>query len=72
MVTGFCQAPATSITASVVSLDAEVQATKTCIDPSLQWDKVGNVWNNAFIRTTLYKATTPLRWLLRGGRSEKP
>ena len=52
-------------------LDAEVQASKTCIDPGLQWDKVGNVWNNALIRTTIYKATTPLRWLLRGGRSEK-
>lgn len=52
-------------------LDAEVQAVKTCIDPGLQWDKVGNVWNNALIRTTLYKATTPLRRLLRAGRREK-
>jgi hypothetical protein len=55
--------------AAAYGLDAEVQATKTCIDPGLQWDKVGNVWNNALIRTTLYKAATPLRWLLRGGRS---
>ncbi len=57
--------------AAAYGLDAEVDATKTCIDPSLQWDKVSNVWNNALIRTTLYKATSPLRWLLRGGRSEK-
>lgn len=57
--------------AAAYGLDTEPEATKTCIDPNLQWDKVGNVWNNALIRTTLYKATTPLRWLLRSGRSEK-
>jgi hypothetical protein len=57
--------------AAAYGLDVEPEATKTCIDPSLQWDKVGNVWNNALIRTTLYKATTPLRWLLHGGRSAK-
>ncbi len=46
-------------------IDAEAEATKVCIDSSLQWRNVGNVWNNAFIRTTLYKATTPLRRLVR-------
>jgi hypothetical protein len=51
-------------------IDEEVEHAKTCLDPGLQWQNVGNVWKNAFVRTTLYKATTPIRWLF-GGRDQK-
>lgn len=51
-------------------IDAEVEHTKTCLDPGLQWRNAGNVWKNALIRTTLYKATTPIRWLF-GSPGEK-
>jgi hypothetical protein len=50
-------------------IDAEVEHNKSCIDPGLQWHNIGNLWKNAFIRTTLYRATSPFRWLLGGEKS---
>jgi hypothetical protein len=50
-------------------IDAEVEHTKSCIDPGLQWHNIGNLWKNAFIRTTLYRATSPLRWVFGGEQS---
>jgi hypothetical protein len=56
--------------ASRYGIDHEVEHNKTCIDPSLQWQNIGNMWKNAFVRTTIHKATTPLRWLLGGGSAK--
>jgi hypothetical protein len=53
------------------SIDGEVEHSKTCIDPGLQWQNIGNVWKNAFVRTTLYKASTPIRWLFHSGSEKK-
>lgn len=44
-------------------IHAEVEHSKVCVDPALQWRNAGNIWNNAAVRTTLYKVTTPFRWL---------
>lgn len=42
-------------------ITAEVEMTKTCVDPNLQWKQAGNVWHNAAIRTFFYKLTDPVR-----------
>jgi hypothetical protein len=41
-----------------------VQTHVVCIDPSVQWSQFWNIWQNAAIRTFLYRMLTPLRWLL--------
>src|SRR5216684_4996976 len=40
-----------------------VQKELICVDPRLQWSKAKNIWYNAAMRTTMYKMTTPLRWI---------
>lgn len=42
---------------------APVKITATCIDKHIQWSQAGNIWQNAAIRTVLYTAMTPLRWI---------
>jgi hypothetical protein len=32
-------------------------------DPSIQWAYAKNIWNNAGVRTTLYRLATPVRWM---------
>ena len=44
---------------------AEVEMTKTCVDTRLQWSQVKNLWHNAQIRTLMYSAGTPVRWMRR-------
>jgi hypothetical protein len=44
-----------------VSGDVETQV--LCVDPRRQWSKAWNVWHNAGIRSGLYAAGAPLRWL---------
>lgn len=39
--------------------------TRECLDPSIQWAYAGRVWQNAGVRTTLYKVATPIRWIMR-------
>lgn len=34
-----------------------------CIDPRVQWSRFWNIWQNAAIRTTLYRLLTPLWWV---------
>lgn len=41
-----------------------VQTHVVCIDPRVQWSQFWNIWQNAAIRTVLYRVLTPLRWLL--------
>jgi hypothetical protein len=33
------------------------------VDPRIQWREAGNVWHNAAIRTAIYTAAAPVRWL---------
>jgi hypothetical protein len=33
------------------------------VDPRMQWSQARNVWHNAAIRTGLYLALTPVRWV---------
>jgi hypothetical protein len=40
----------------------EVDLQQECVDPSFQWKKAGNVWQNAAIRSVLFSAFGPLRW----------
>jgi hypothetical protein len=44
-------------------VNGQVEITKTCVDPRLQWSEAKNVWHNAGIRTTLYTISAPLRWV---------
>ncbi len=41
----------------------QVTMKKECLDPAIQWSYAGRVWQNAGIRTTLYKLAAPFRWL---------
>ncbi len=40
---------------------AEVELTRTLIDPQLQWRNATNVYRNAAVRSVLYRAATPVR-----------
>ena len=40
-----------------------VQTHVVCIDPHVQWSQFRNIWQNAAIRTFLYRMLTPLRWM---------
>jgi hypothetical protein len=40
-----------------------VQLEKACVDPKLQWFRVGNVWHNAGLRSVLYTMVTQVRIL---------
>jgi hypothetical protein len=44
-------------------VENEVEVSKICLDPGLQWSEAGNVFKNAVIRTTFYKLSTPIRWV---------
>ena len=45
------------------SVAGQVQMRKTCVDPRWQWSQAGNVWHNAAVRTGLYMAMAPVRWV---------
>jgi hypothetical protein len=36
---------------------------KVCVDPKLQWYYVRNVWQNAGVRSMLYRMAAPMRWV---------
>lgn len=46
-------------------VQGEVEFTKTCVDPRLQWKYAGNIWQNAAIRTVFYNLTDPVRRVVR-------
>lgn len=35
-----------------------------CLDPGVQWSQFWNIWQNAAIRTVMYRMLAPLRWTL--------
>jgi hypothetical protein len=39
-----------------------------CVDPRVQWSKIGNIRYNAAIHTVLYQMAAPIRWLSRLGK----
>ncbi len=41
----------------------QVEITKRCLDPKMQWRQAKNVWHNAIIRSVLYQIAAPVRWL---------
>jgi hypothetical protein len=45
--------------------DEPVTVESLCIDPSLQWSRLGNLWYNAGIRSVAHLVMRPLRWLRR-------
>ena len=50
--------------------DPQMQA--TCVDPRLQWSQAKNIWHNAAIRSTLYAAAAPARWVARPFKRGRP
>jgi hypothetical protein len=44
-------------------LQAQVEFSKSCVDPRMQWKRAGNIWHNAAIRTTMNKVSAPVRRL---------
>ena len=40
---------------------AEVEMTRVCVDPHIQWRYATNVWRNAAMRSLLYRVGAPLR-----------
>ncbi|MDR3573322.1 MAG: DUF1990 family protein [Anaerolineaceae bacterium] len=41
----------------------KVDITKELVDSKRQWSRIGNIWQNAVIRTVIYSLLGPLRWL---------
>lgn len=54
--------------ATYFHIDAEVETLVVCIDPKTQWSQFWNIRYNSAIRTTIYKMTTPVRWMGKRGR----
>ena len=44
-------------------VEQAVTLDKTCVDPKLQWSRMGNIRHNAQIRTLLYTLAAPFRWI---------
>ena len=51
--------------ATYYGVTAPVQVELICIDPRVQWSQFRNIWQNAAIRTFLYKMLTPARWTIK-------
>jgi hypothetical protein len=51
-------------------IKGQVSMTRECLDPGIQWSYAGKVFQNAGVRTTLYKLAAPIRWVGRlfGGK----
>jgi anti-anti-sigma factor len=47
--------------AKSLGVDAAAELQKECLDPGLQWSRIGNVWYNSPARTILYRLTGFLR-----------
>lgn len=46
-------------------MQGQVEIAKVCLDPRIQWREARNIWQNAAIRTILYRLMTPFRRLRR-------
>ena len=50
--------------ASYFGVKEPVQTHIVCLDPKVQWSQFWNIWQNAAIRTVMYRMLTPVRWAL--------
>jgi hypothetical protein len=51
--------------ARALNVNSEVDVSRACLDPGLQWHAVRNLWKNAIFRTMFYKMGAPFRWARR-------
>ncbi len=51
--------------AAYFGVKESVQSEFVCIDPRVQWSQFWNIWQNAAIRTFLYKLLAPVRWTIK-------
>ena len=49
----------------VPAAEARVEMERSCLDPRWQWRQLGNVWQNAAARSTIYLFGAPIRWARR-------
>lgn len=49
--------------AAYLHVDEHISISKQCVDPSIRWLAIGNIWQNAALRSMLYILSTPLRRL---------
>lgn len=49
--------------AEYYGIKGHVLTQRECLDPAIQWPYAGKVFQNAGVRTTLYKLAAPLRWV---------
>ncbi len=49
-------------------VDAQVEASVTCLDKKVQWSEAKNIWQNAGLRTMIYTMSAPLRWVRKKGK----
>jgi hypothetical protein len=50
-------------------VEADVELSKTCVDPRLQWSQMGNIRHNSQMLTLLYTVTSPFRRIFRRSAS---
>jgi hypothetical protein len=43
--------------------DAEVTKQVVCVDTRRQWGRAKNLWHNSAIRSGMYAASSPFRWV---------
>jgi anti-anti-sigma factor len=55
--------------AALLGTSGEVQMHKALLDPKLQWERAGNIWYNAQLRTLVYGPIALIRWI---GASFRP
>jgi hypothetical protein len=58
----FWRATLTALAAHL-GVDGQVQMRKTCVDARWQWSQATNIWHNAAVRTGVYMALAPVRWV---------
>ena len=46
-----------------VGVNGQVQMRKACVDSRWQWSHARNIWHNAAMRTGMYMALAPFRWV---------
>ena len=52
-----------TLLANFLGVKSQVTMARECLDPKMQWDFAGKIWQNAGIRTTFYRIAAPFRWV---------
>jgi hypothetical protein len=42
-----------------------------CVDPRVQWSKIGNIRYNSAVHTVLHQITVPFRWIAKAGQRQE-